>query len=428
MFDWFTIGDNPGDFLVRIDLTHTNLADLGIALVAPDGTRVPLVAVGSATGTNMTNTLIDDRSTVTFGLDTGPYSRTAGYLPAGNMLAALHNHNVRQDDALGNVIPWTLEITNTGTRQGSLNAWSIIATPDVSNFTVTGNPLGTDPDPAHPRTYRISFPPQQLTSSYDISLAPTIMDTLGNAIDTNLNAGLDKLRGVASSQVNLGTAAAVSHTGPDTQTWTMTRNVTGFDTLYAYYYAVGATRNIGLYTATDRGGQLIATIPNVTAALDAGGIPIVYSITSGGANPNLVGTLAMTVLPALGNIDVLHWSTVTEVYNSFNVPLPIGGPNPGTVTQSTITVTDSATNFRNLSVQLNITYPNDPDLVASLIAPNGMVVPLFTNVGLAGTRRTSPTRSSPTMPRRPSRMAARRSSGGSTPSSRLRASRQASIR
>ena len=60
----------------------------------------------------------------------------------------------------------------------------------------------------------------------------------------------------------------------------------------------------------------------------------------------------------------------------------------GTVTQplnSTINVPDSFP-VAGVSVQLNITDANDPDLEAYLIAPDGTMVELFKNVGATGTK------------------------------------------
>ena len=40
-----------------------------------------------------------------------------------------------------------------------------------------------------------------------------------------------------------------------------------------------------------------------------------------------------------------------------------------------------ATGVSGITLTLNITYPNDPDLVAYLLSPAGTMVPLFTNIG-----------------------------------------------
>src|SRR5262249_45860046 len=61
-------------------------------------------------------------------------------------------------------------------------------------FTVMANPTGT-PAALAKRTFRIGFPTQNLSGTYSLTLASSIKDVNGNALDTNLNAGLDSLRG-----------------------------------------------------------------------------------------------------------------------------------------------------------------------------------------------------------------------------------------
>lgn len=64
----------------------------------------------------------------------------------------------------------------------------------------------------------------------------------------------------------------------------------------------------------------------------------------------------------------------------------IGGSTPNTVTTSQINVNDNFT-VQGVTLTLNIKYPNDPDLTASLIGPDGTEVTLFENVGAAGDRK-----------------------------------------
>ena len=66
-------------------------------------------------------------------------------------------------------------------------------------FTITPNPLGTDPDPSHPRTFRVAFPPQDLSGTYVLTLAASIKSEAGVAMDVNLNAGVDILFGGANA-------------------------------------------------------------------------------------------------------------------------------------------------------------------------------------------------------------------------------------
>jgi subtilisin-like proprotein convertase family protein len=155
-------------------------------------------------------------------------------------------------------------------------------------FTITPNPNGTDPDPMHPRTFRIGFPTQQLSGTYTVTLAPVIRakaqpgQTVGDLLDTNLNAGLDVLRGIA---VNPAAASItpVSHS-----------------------YA----------------GPPVTIAPGKSISVPINFGPENFVITSGN----------------------------------------------GSLLQST-------------SVQLNITYPNDPDLELFLVAPDGTTVKLFSNFG-----------------------------------------------
>ncbi|MDB5350556.1 MAG: regulatory domain of in-like proprotein convertase [Planctomycetota bacterium] len=47
----------------------------------------------------------------------------------------------------------------------------------------------------HHRTFLIGFPVQQLSGTYTVTLASTVKSSIGEALDTNQNAGLDTLRG-----------------------------------------------------------------------------------------------------------------------------------------------------------------------------------------------------------------------------------------
>ena len=72
-------------------------------------------------------------------------------------------------------------------------------------FTITGDPNGTDPDPAHPRTFRVDFPPQDLSGTYVLTLAASIRSESGAAMDVNLNAGVDILFGGANNAATVAT-------------------------------------------------------------------------------------------------------------------------------------------------------------------------------------------------------------------------------
>ncbi|WP_422931842.1 Ig-like domain-containing protein [Singulisphaera sp. PoT] len=139
----------------------------------------------------------------------------------------------------------------------------------VSTITITPNPLGNDSDPAHPKTFRITFPTQYLSGTYTVQLDSSIKSAAGDAMDANQNAGVDLLK-----QTPSGTSVAVT-------------------------------------------------------------------------------------------------------YNSTNVPAAISS---GTTTTSILNV-PAGFLAQDLTLTLNIAYPNDPDLEATLIGPDGTQVQLFTNVG-----------------------------------------------
>ena len=74
---------------------------------------------------------------------------------------------------------------------------------------------------------------------------------------------------------------------------------------------------------------------------------------------------------------------------SSTAPVPVNftssdGPvtlTPGRTSTSEITLTDDFL-IQGLTLQLDITYPHDPDLSAVLVAPDGTVIPLFSGVGV----------------------------------------------
>jgi subtilisin-like proprotein convertase family protein len=255
-----------GQLNVNLNITHPQDSNLTIVLVGPDGTQVTLASgVGGANGANFTGTTFSDQALVPIASGTAPF--TGSFQPtqplaafAGKPLAGF----------------WKLEIfDSSATSVGTLTNWSLTATPAV---TITPNPLGTDPDPSFPNTYRISFPTQQLSGSYVVQFSSGILDQNGEAIDSNLNAGVELLKGTSS-------------TGTSTST------------------------------------------------------PIAYP--------------------------------------SADIPHAI--PSQRSVS-SVITVPDDFV-IQDVSLVLNITYPNDPDLSASLITPAGTVIHLFTNLPATGNHK-----------------------------------------
>ena len=257
---------------------------LGATLIAPDGTQIPLFSGVGGNGSNFINTVLDDTALNPITAGTAPFTGT--FQPSGK-LANLAGHSVDFKNAAGNWVPgvWTLRLVNSQSGiTGTLGSWSLNITPVVSVTPVSpANGLAT--------TFTVGFPQQQLSGTYTIQLGTGILDQLGQAPDTNQNAGLDILRGQ-------------SQNGPTT--------------------------------------------------------PVQYQAAD---------------LPQ-------------------PIPAPTSSSSPGQVT-STITVPDdfivqgdtTSSGVSGLRVQINLTYPNDPDLTATLYHYDangdqlGPAVPLFSNVG-----------------------------------------------
>ena len=70
---------------------------------------------------------------------------------------------------------------------GTLGNWSLNITPGHGHARQSRQRDAT--------TFTIGFPQQQLSGTYTVQLGPSILDTFGQQLDTNQNAGLDVLRG-----------------------------------------------------------------------------------------------------------------------------------------------------------------------------------------------------------------------------------------
>ncbi len=223
---------------VRIGIQHPDAADLRISLVAPDGTTILLSDENGLGGANYDGTTFDDNAAASIVGGIAPFQGTfapqeVGGLTSLNGKSLNGTWNLKVEDMVadglhGQVLYWQI-IPTTGLILNQTNSFvdvvfdrqinpNTINATNVINmlgpvgqitgpFTVTANP--TVPGSAVPvyppeyagRVFRISFPTQQMSGSYSLVLGPvtnkntpslnkTIQDLAGNAIDTNLNAGL----------------------------------------------------------------------------------------------------------------------------------------------------------------------------------------------------------------------------------------------
>ena len=189
-----TIPSYNGTFTIAQITVELNAAfsadsDLTAVLIAPDGTQVTLFSGVGGTGSNFINTVFDDSAATSITTGTAPF--TGSYQPTSS-LSALIGHTVDiqnpADPACGSPVSGRSRSPTPATgATGMLDNWSLNITPVITVTPV--NPVnGTA------TTFTIGFPLQQLSGTYTIQLGPNILDTFGEGLDTNQNAGLAVLR------------------------------------------------------------------------------------------------------------------------------------------------------------------------------------------------------------------------------------------
>ncbi len=118
------------DVNVTVNINHTFTADIQMALIAPDGTRVQLFRFNGDNNDNLINTTFDDQAAVSIAQGSPPF--TGSFRPVEPLSRLIG----RQAGGI-----WTLELTdNIPTDQGTLTGWSLSITPGVTPLT-TGNIL-----------------------------------------------------------------------------------------------------------------------------------------------------------------------------------------------------------------------------------------------------------------------------------------------
>jgi len=104
------------DVNVSVTITHPSDSDLSLALVAPDGTKVPLVNAATISGANLTGTVLDDQALSPITAGTAPY--TGNFRPA-SPLSALIGKNTSGT--------WKLQVTDNVKNKltGTLKSWAL---------------------------------------------------------------------------------------------------------------------------------------------------------------------------------------------------------------------------------------------------------------------------------------------------------------
>jgi subtilisin family serine protease/subtilisin-like proprotein convertase family protein len=135
------IGGETGyliDLDVTLDISHTFVGDLDVALISPTGTRVSLVANVGDSGDDFTNTTYDDEAATSIVDAAPPFDGV--FQPVG----ALSDFDGRTPNGV-----WTLQVTDEAFGdQGVLNSWSVtMAVEEPSAVTAADDPT-TEPDEA----------------------------------------------------------------------------------------------------------------------------------------------------------------------------------------------------------------------------------------------------------------------------------------
>jgi large repetitive protein len=176
---------------VQLNISFPTTSGLTVRLIAPDGTSLLLFDRVGGNGSNFTNTIFDDSAATPITAGSAPFA--GSYQPSGAGGLAVFNGKSIEGD-------WTLQVVNSrGGTVGTLNSWALSVTPVIGVSAV--NPVN-----GAATTFSINFPQQSLSGTYTVQLSPNIFDTNVNAqnpngqpLDTNLNAGVDVIRGEAAN-------------------------------------------------------------------------------------------------------------------------------------------------------------------------------------------------------------------------------------
>ena len=308
---------------VQLSASLTDDSGLTAFLIAPNGAKIQLFT--GIRGNSFTNTVLDDSGITPLAAGTAPY--TGVFQPQNSLQAFVQPGGVPMDLAQSvNQNTWTLELLDSQRNiAGTLDSWSLIATPQLS---ITPNPNGTDPNPADPRTYRINFPTQSLSGTYTVQLASTITSAAGDALDSNLNAGLQVLRGGGN---DVATASVIySAPGLPLSIPTATTNVQGVTTPGQLMSTINVPDNF-VIPQTPNGVAGITVALNITGANDPDlGATLVYHL--GQASQVIVPLFNFDNLSPVGNSGVNQSGFNNTVFTDLS-PTPVqngGAPFFGT--------------------------------------------------------------------------------------------------
>jgi subtilisin-like proprotein convertase family protein len=373
-----------------ISINYPNDADLTVTLTSPANVVVTLIANGTATGANFTNTAFSDGAPQTIAGGTAPYT---GLFQPAQALAAFANGVV--DGA------WTLTVTdsNNSGKVGSLVTWSLsIAT------TPSAQPTFGNPTPA-PAAIRDS-PAATSTTTSTIALSgvpPADVVATGQAVTiSNLT-----IQYPSTGTLPVGanpTPLTIELVSPGGQTQVITTSgpvgALSSATFTSNLFAgdpLDGTWTLKIIDSNNDG--VVGSLVNWSLQVNAG------KLVSGTASPgnqmdqnpgvdNIVDGSKQREGDFFANPSPLNPANDTPFeapYDSTTLPIIIGGPtlastfvaapitNTPLPTVSTIVVSGAPVGDTVKSVTvsgISLTYPNDANLQLVLTAPNGTAVTL----------------------------------------------------
>jgi subtilisin-like proprotein convertase family protein len=385
--------DVIADADVSLRLTHTFVGDLILTLIAPDGTRIPLAVRRGGSGDNFgvnpanpgapTATTFDDQAAIAIG---DVFNAAPPYIGSFRPDAPLAQLNGKGANGT-----WTLEINDAaGADVGALLAWSLRLQTGIRQAVATpGNRMDQDADG------------QPGEAGQDAYGAPRPLGGVG-AAGAPLQFPFDPetLPLIVPGPRVVATRAVLTDVAPVTPT--NGENLVLGGTVSAVDVTFDRDMRAGTFGPED-----------VTRVMGPAGLVAgPFSVTPLSARTfrvsfptqRLSGTYTVTLGPGLlsaagdaldqnqnAGVDLLRGvastnATTPVTVGLANLQLPIPDAAnvtaPGRVT-STIAVTDNF-QVQGVTLTLNITHPSDPDLQATLIAPDGTRIRLFANVGSTG--------------------------------------------
>ena len=363
----FPAGQVVGDLSVNLTVQHTFDSDLVITLIAPDGTRVTLANHRGPGGQGFINTTFRDSAPTAIAQGVPPY--TGSFRPD----AGLSQFRGKAPDGV-----WTLEVADTvAADSGSIQSWSLTVQPaTLVSGQSGGNLMDQTADASTAQANDAFAVPTPLngtpfTGPYALASLPLIVPG-PHVVDVSVPGGVTDAPGTQKTLMLNGTVAAVDVTfDRDMDPATLTA-----DKVLRVQGPAGLIN--GPFSVT----QLSARVYRVGFAVQQ--LSGTYTVTLASTVRSAAGDALDTNLNA--GVDALRGTSSTApvpvTFVSADVPKTLP---PGKPTDSTITLTDDFL-VQGLTLTLDITDANDPDLSAVLIGPDGTTIPLFRGVGTTGTR------------------------------------------